>query len=81
MTSIDHETDLRSWWIAWWWLAGTHTAGNNGQSELEQKNVRRNCTSSDETTWAGTTLGTIEYGGDTFCARVYQDAVEKPCGD
>lgn len=49
-------------------------------SELEQENVRWNRTSSDETTWAGTALGTVEHGDETFCARVSRGAVEKPRG-
>lgn len=81
VTSIRHDTDLRYRWFFWWWLADSYPGpGNKGQSSYEQKNVDWFCNGTDETSWAGTTVGTIVYGGETFYARVYPTPVVKECG-
>ncbi|MHA6802970.1 hypothetical protein ACVGV0_06085 [Salinifilum ghardaiensis] len=81
MTSIRHDTDLRYKWWLWWWLADSYPGpGNRGAKRYEQKNVEYPCDGTDSTTWAGTTLGTIVYGGDTYYARVYQTPQDLECG-
>jgi hypothetical protein len=80
VTSIRHDTDLKYHWLLWWWDAASYPSGNNGQARLEQKNVQWHCNGNDSTTWAGTTVGTIVYGGETFYARVYQGETDQPCG-
>jgi len=81
VTSIRQDTDLRYKWGLWWRLARSYPGpGNQGQARYEQRNVQWICQGADSTTWAGTTVGTIVYGGETFYARVYQAASEQPCG-
>lgn len=82
VTSIRHNTELRyKWLLVFWWLAASYPGpGNQGERRYEQKNVEWQCNGTDSTTWAGTTLGTIVYGGQTYYARVYQDPVDEACG-
>lgn len=81
VASIRHDTDLRYKWWLWWSLADSYPGpGNQGQKRYEQKNVAWRCDGTDSTTWAGTTVGTIVFGGETFYARVYQEPVDKDCG-
>lgn len=80
VTSIHQQTDLRYEWWLWWSLADSYTGGNQGEKRYQQRNVQWQCDGDDDTTWAGTTVGTIVYGGETYYARVYQSVVDKPCG-
>lgn len=81
VSSIRQDTDLRYKWWFWWWLADSYPGpGNQGQKRYEQKNVQWQCRGSDSTTWAGTTVGTIVYGGETYYARVYQAPSDQNCG-
>lgn len=80
VTSINHSTDMRYKFLIWWRLKGTRTAGNQGQSSLQQKNVEFACDSDEETGWGSTTLGTVVYGGKTYYARVYPERVSLDCG-
>lgn len=81
VTSIRQDTDLRYEGWFFWWLAKSYPGpGNQGQKSYEQKNVTWNCQGSDATTWAGTTVGTIVFGGETYYARVYQAPREEECG-
>jgi hypothetical protein len=80
VTSIHQTTDLRYEWWLWWLLADSYSGGNSGEMRYAQRNVQWMCDGDEETTWAGTTLGTIVYGGQTYYARVYQTPVDKPCG-
>lgn len=80
VSSIRHQTDLRYEWLTFWWLQDSYPAGNSGLARLEQKNVQWACNGDDSTTWAGTTVGTIVYGGQTYFARVYQIPRDLACG-
>ncbi len=81
VTSIRQDTDLKYHWGLWWWTAKSYPGpGNKGQKSYVQRNVQWQCQGTDSTTWAGTTVGTIVYGGETFYARVYQPQTEKECG-
>ncbi|WP_017975676.1 hypothetical protein [Actinopolyspora halophila] len=81
VTSIRHDTDLRYKWWLWWSLADSYPGpGNQNQKRYEQKNVAWRCNGADSTTWAGTTVGTMVFGGETYYARVYQTPVDKDCG-
>lgn len=80
VSSIRHKTDLRYQWLLWWWLADSYSGGNSGVQRHEQRNVQWQCDGDDSTTWAGTTVGTIVFGGETFYARVYQSSTDQPCG-
>lgn len=80
VSSIRHNTDLRYQWLSWWRLAASYAGGNSGEKRYEQRNVQWQCHGTDSTTWAGTTLGTIVYDGETYYARVYQTPTTKDCG-
>lgn len=80
VSSIRHNTDLRYQWLSWWRLAASYPGGNSGEKRYEQRNVQWQCHGTGSTMWAGTTLGTIVYGGKTYYARVYQNPTTKDCG-
>lgn len=80
VTSIHHDSDIRYKWYLWWRKAGaTHSGGNRGAASYTQRNVEYYCTGTTKTTFSGTTLGTIVYGGRTYYARVYMPVASLNC--
>lgn len=81
VTSIRHSTDLRYKSALWWRLADTDNSGPARRSRAHvSKKVAYSCQSSEETGWAGATLGTIVYGGKTYYARAYTAKATLNCG-
>lgn len=81
VTSIHHDTQLRYQWLWFWWRkADSYSGGNTGEANYTQRKVEWTCQGKDSTTWAGSTLGTIVYKGETYYALVYQTPVTKDCG-
>jgi hypothetical protein len=79
VTSIHHDTELHYAWYLWWPSAGTWSGSNTGVAAYTQRNVAYSCVGDTTTTWQGTTLGTIVYGGHTYYARVYTPQAELDC--
>lgn len=79
VTSIHHDSDLRYKWYLWWRKAGTWSGGNRYVASYTQKNIAYTCKGTNSTTWGGTTLGTIVYGGKTYYARVYPPQNKLAC--
>lgn len=80
VTSISHSTTIYK--HVWWGLqqvGGPFTAGNTGQSKMEQKNATVACADNRMTTFRMETRGTIVYGGKTYVAAAYEEA-ELACG-
>ncbi|GGO93724.1 hypothetical protein GCM10011584_33080 [Nocardioides phosphati] len=80
VTSIHHETTLKYKWALWWRSKGPYTGTNYGAASYTSYNVEYWCKSSESTTWAGTTWGSILYRGNTYYARVYQGQQQLKCG-
>lgn len=77
---IFHRTDMRYKSFIFWKLKGTKTGGNRAEKKYEQKTVEYKCVSTESTGWGSTTLGRVDYAGDTYYARVYPARAELKCG-
>lgn len=72
VTSITHAEEIHYKWYAWWKKAGgTTMSGGRNIAKLEQKNVVKTCKGTTNTTFIGSTLGTIVWKNKTYYARSY----------
>ena len=79
--SIHHDTDLRYKFSVWWLKAGSTTSSSNRfQRSLYQQNVAFPCKNNNNTTWSGTTAGTIIHKGKPYYARKYVPVNTLACG-
>ena len=80
VTSIQHATDTRYKWYAWWEKAGgTDRGGNRGEVSYMQRSITKTCKGDTMTTFMGTTVGTIVDRGHTYYARVYTSVSHLKC--
>lgn len=80
VTSIQHATDTRYKWYAWWEKAGhTDRGGNRGEKSYTQTRISKTCKGDTMTTFMGTTVGTIVDRGHTYYARVYTPVSHLKC--
>lgn len=80
VTSIHHSSDLRYKYYSWWKLAvGGVTADARNTTDLNQTNLEFRCNGKVNTSFIGTTVGTVVYGGKTYYARGYSKTALLPC--